>query len=189
MRMPRIIIKPPTVVFFVLLLLADGASRLFIPFCAALFHEAGHLIAMFALGYSVDKIEITVFGADIRLPCGSTRGIRDIAVYAAGGTANLLSAAVTVFFSQNEAARMFGACSVVLAALNFLPIKNLDGGCIVRTAAEMLFPNAYLKVTETVFAATLLGLWLVSVWLLIAFDGNISLLLFCCYLFATVYLK
>jgi len=186
----RVIIKPPTVIFFLLLAITDGGLYFFIPLCAALFHEAGHLTAMFALKYPVDSVEITVFGADIRTHVTGGHVLSDIAVYAAGACGNLLSCTVVyAIFGNCETAEMFCACSLLLAAINLLPIKSLDGGCVFESAAKLIFPCYGERISSTVSLLTLAMLWLVSVWMLLVFDASISLLLFCGYLFASIYLK
>lgn len=188
-RLPRITVRPPTVIFAVLLIMLDGSMLSILPFAAALCHEIGHLTVMLAVGADVREVEITLFGAEIRtssLPCGT---LAAVAVYAAGASANLLSAAVmTAIPYSTVETEFFAACSVSLAAVNMLPIRTLDGGCILEALLIRLAPvHAYTAVTA-VSAVTLALLWLTAVYLLLICGGNLSLMLFCMYLFATLFL-
>lgn len=188
--MPRITVKPQTVIFILLLWLADRSAWTLIPLAAATVHELGHIIVMRILGCRVDEIEITVFGAEIRSPLERCHWGCAAAIYAAGGAANLMCTAAVLFMpSASDGLRFFGACSAALATVNLLPIRFLDGGAIVMTVCERLIPTYADAVSSAVSAVTLFVLWLVSVYMLLLCGGNLSLFLFCAYLFVTLYLK
>ncbi|MBQ8551190.1 MAG: site-2 protease family protein [Clostridia bacterium] len=188
-KRPRIIIRPITAIFAGLLILLDGSMLALLPLLAALCHELGHLAVMLALGVPVREIELTLFGAEIRTPPLTTRTAGTVAVYAAGAAANLLSAAV-IFLIPNRSfeAEFFAVCSISLAALNLLPIRSLDGGCILEAVVTRLAPPHMSAILDVVSFVSLFLLWLTAVYLLLICGGNLSLMLFCMYLFVTVFL-
>lgn len=185
----KIRIRPPTVLFFALLILLDRSALSLIPIAAALCHELGHVIVIQAVGMQVNEIEITMFGAEIRAPVYSGGGLACAAVYAAGGTANIISAIIVWKVGAGGAyAEFFVACSIALAFVNLLPIRSLDGGCILESLLGRFAPYRAQGIVNTVSAVTLALLWLVAVYVLLVCGGNLSLLVFCMYLFAEVFI-
>ncbi len=185
----KIRIRPPTLLFFTLLILLDRSALSLIPIAAALCHELGHLAVMRALKIDVREVEITMFGAEIRAPVCSGGELACAAVFAAGGAANIISAAIVwIVGIGGEYADFFVACSLALAFVNLLPIRSLDGGCILAALLERFAPYHAHGIVNTVSAVTLAALWLVAVYILLVCGGNLSLLVFCMYLFAEVFL-
>lgn len=187
--LPRIRISPYTVVFALTVLILDRSFMSLVPLAAALCHELGHIAVIYAIGTNVNEVEITLFGAEIRSGISNSPPFCNIAVYAAGGAANLLSAwAVSASF-DSVAAEFFVGCSVALALFNLLPIRTLDGGCIAEELLTLAFPRHGEGIFSVISAVTLALLWLFAVFLLLAAGGNISLLLFCVYMFYTLYFQ
>lgn len=185
----KIRIRPPTVLFFALLILLDRSALSLIPIAAALCHELGHLIVMRAVKMDVREVEITMFGAEIRAPAYTKSELSRAAVFAAGGVANIISAAIVAASGiENAYAEFFVACSLSLAFVNLLPVRSLDGGCILEALLTHFVPNAAYQITSVVSAVSLAVLWLVAVYVLLVCGGNLSLLLFCAYLFAQLFL-
>lgn len=185
-KFPRLRISPSSVIFLLTLFLFDGSGLSLIPPLAALCHELGHIAVIYALGQSVGEIELTLFGAEIRSALTSSAA-KNIAVFAAGGAANLLSALVVHLLSSSQGAALFVGCSVGLAILNFLPIRSLDGGAILYEVLCGLFQDRGERVFSVISAACLGILWLSAVFLVLRCSANLSLLLFCIYMFATLY--
>lgn len=182
-------ITPPTVIFFALLILLDRTALSIVPFLAAICHELGHLAVMRIVKMDVRHIRITVFGAEI-LSGGYKNELARAAVYAAGGAANIVSALTVLAIGLDGAyAELFVACSLALAFVNLLPIRSLDGGCILEALISHFAPTrAYAAVT--VASAVSLGLlWLVAVYILLVCGGNLSLLLFTACLFWELFLR
>ncbi len=189
-KLPRFIVRPITVIFVGLLILLDGSVLAILPLLAALCHELGHLVVMLALGAPVREIELTLFGAEIRTTPLGTRTGGTIAVYGAGAAVNLLSAAVILLLPHRSfEAEFFAACSLSLAVLNLLPIRSLDGGCILEAALLQLTPTHTTAILDAVSFVTLILLWLAAVYILLICGGNLSLMLFCMYLFVMLFLR
>ncbi len=175
--------------FFVLLIILDRSALSLIALVAALCHELGHLVVMRAVKMDVREVEITMFGAEIRAPVYCESELARAAVFAAGGAANVISAAIVAGNGiENTYADFFVACSLSLAFVNLLPIRSLDGGCMLEALLAQLAPNVAHKIVSAVSAVTLALLWLAAVYLLLVCGGNLSLMLFCMYLFAQLFL-
>ncbi len=185
----RVHITPPTVVFFALLILLDRTALSLVPFLAAICHELGHLAIMCAAGIKVHELRITVFGAEIRTPPHCKNELTRAAVYAAGGVANIISALVVLVMGFDGAyTELFIACSFALAFINLLPIRSLDGGCILEALISHFAPSHAYAVVTAVSAVSLVMLWLVAIYILLVCGGNLSLLLFSGCLFAQLFL-
>lgn len=187
--LPRVRISAYTAVFVPALLLLDRSFMSFAPLVSALCHELGHIAVIYATGTDVNEVEITLFGAEIRSGMGGASPFCSIAVYAAGGIANLLSALAVSIISDSVWAEFFVGCSVALAIFNFLPIRTLDGGCIAEELLFLTFPQHGEVILSVLSGVTLAALWLFAVFLILVADGNISLLLFCVYMFYTLYFR
>ena len=185
----RVKIHPSSVVFALALMLLEGSAICLIPFAAALCHELGHIAAMLIFGIHANRFELTLFGAQIdTLPLG-TDIFKAVTIYAAGPTANIICATVTAMLWQSPGSTLFCACSISLAVINLLPIRSLDGGGIAEAILSEITPLHAHVILNALSAATLFLLWLLAVYLLLLFDGNISLLLFCEYLFVTLFFQ
>ena len=154
-KTPRIIIRPATVIFFILLLAFDRSTLSLLPLAAALCHEIGHLVVMLMLGVTVHQIELTVFGAEIRTSHMDVSPAGAVAVYAAGAVTNLFSAAVTYIFPVSFRSDFFAVCSMALAFVNLLPIRTLDGGCILEIIVSRLAPSHMTVIVSVISSASL----------------------------------
>ncbi len=189
-KLPRVKIGAPTVIFVILLLLLDKSLLSVLALAAALVHELGHLVTMMFLGAKVSEIEITFFGAEIRTHCVSQNPLKNIAIFASGAVANILSAVIVYALpAATFEALFFAGASLSLAAVNLLPIRTLDGGCILESALVPIIPQKAPLIIDIISAFTLGILWLTAVYLLLIANGNLSLMLFCMYLFATLFFE
>lgn len=181
--LPRIHIGVNTLLLFAFLLVFDRSLTILIPLAAALLHELGHISVMLLCGVSVRRIDITLFGAEISGGClDNAKKAARIAIYSAGAAVNLLSGCI----GEALGLRFFADCSFALAAVNLLPIKTLDGGCIVNTIFEDVGCGQFI--IELLSALSLFVLWLAAAYVLLLCGGNLSLMAFIAYLFVTLYL-
>ena len=184
---PKIKISLPTIIFVGLIVFLDRSHLSLIAFFAAIIHELGHLAAMRLLGAKVREIEITFFGAEIRTPSPTKGTLRSIIIFASGAAANILSAIIAYSFpNQTPELSFFAGASLSLAVINLLPIRTLDGGSILEATLMEAIPNHAVLIIDIISSLTLAILWLTAVYLLLVFGGNLSLMLFCMYLFFTL---
>ena len=185
-RLPRIAVAPNTLVLLLFIGLADRSLLLLIPAAAALCHETGHIIVMLALGIEVRRVEITLFGAEIRsLPYPKPGLVGQAAVYFGGAAANLLTGTLALLCRSG----FFAACSFALAAVNLLPIRTLDGGQILEVLLIRLCPGRADRIMDITSLIFIMLLWLASAYIILLCQGNLSLLLFSAYMFVTLFLS
>ena len=177
----------PTIIFVGLLIVFDRSLLSLLALSAALIHELGHLTVMLLLGVKISEVEITFFGAEIRSKKPAYNVLGNIAVFAAGAAANIFSAVIIYTLpSPPFEALFFAGASLSLAVINLLPIRTLDGGCIIEAAMVFVLPRYAPMILDVISSLTLGLLWLMAVYLLLVSGGNLSLMLFCMYLFATL---
>lgn len=192
----KFIVRPPTIIFFVFLLLIDRSVYCIIAPLAALIHEAGHFIAMWAFGVDVSCFEISLFGAEIRTDFKS-RGseaasvIKKIIIYSAGALANLISGGICflIFRDTSGVALFFQGCSLSLALINMLPIRTLDGGAVIDVLVCALPSSTGFYIKDILEGISLAFIFIAAISLLLFFNANISLLILCMYLFYEIYLS
>ena len=145
---------------------------------AAILHELGHIIAIILCGGRLRRLSFTLSGAVIDAELSGLDPRRRAAVYFAGAFSNIVSGFVGLFLGFRE----FAAISFLLGIVNLLPIKLLDGGCLI---SELVGQSRALDILSH---ATIFVLWLSSIVSLILY-GNLSLWLFTSCLFVEMYLR
>ena len=110
----RIVIRFPTVILFLLLILFEGNPDALMPLAAALCHEAGHLCAMRLFGVNVREIEITMFGAEIRSLPSAQSTLRQIIIFGAGAAVNFFCAGILLFLHSTPMLDFFTVCSILM---------------------------------------------------------------------------
>ena len=194
--MPEITVSPLAFVFAAILFI-DGTIYALITFAAAAVHELGHLAAALIVRAPISRISLWPLGAVITLgePC-SYRA--DIAVKLAGGSANLLAAAVCQTVRQacplseaaDVAAVFFILCNIALAAFNLLPIRTLDGGeALYSLLCLWLEPDSADNVMSAVSFIAIFPLWIIAGFTLFYTGGNFTLMLMVFWLFFAAVLQ
>lgn len=168
------------------LLLAQADSLAVSCVLASAMHEAGHLLAMIALGCPPRICTLGVFG--MRIEMGAERLVgyrRNILVSLAGPTVNLISALLLWACGCEQAA----AVHLILATLNLLPADALDGGqalrCVFCLVGKQMQADIWLRLLS---AAVLLPLATAAFWLFLSGTGNATLLIVSGYLTALIFL-
>ena len=160
------------------LIIVGGSSALITLFAAAL-HEFGHIAAIKLCGGRLQKIRLTLSGAEIDAALWQLcRGSRAF-VYSAGALMNLLTGALGLWLGLNS----FAAASFAIGIVNLLPVRMLDGGCLL---AELIGHES--RALDVLTGVIIFALWLCAV-ILLLFTGSMSLWVFASYLFANVYLR
>ena len=124
--------------------LENGWRPLAMVLSAAAVHEAGHLLALWALGAPAEGARLTMLGAVLEVRQERLSYGGELASVLAGPAANLAAA----FFLLLAAERFPASCAwagahLVLAAFNLLPVRPLDGGRAVETVALWLLGPAW----------------------------------------------
>ncbi len=150
-------------------------TGLFALAAAVLLHEAGHLAAARVLGIPFRRGVGRIGGLRLVFDFSRVGYWRELAVHAAGPLTGILGA---VLAAQFPGLTVFGGFSFVLAAVNLLPCKGLDGGgilrCLLRLTPFGLSADGIAGVVSRLVRA--------AFWLFAAREGlrggNVSVLLF-----------
>lgn len=155
-------------------------------FCAML-HETGHLIALKAVGAQVCRIEVMMFGAQIKTGGHMCCYGADALVYAAGAAANFIGAVcayVTYLYFPLTEVMFLIFSNLFYAFFNMTPIRGLDGGGFLESLLLMRFePGKVWKIIEIVSLVFILLLFFASLWVITVSKSNFSLLFVVIYLF------
>lgn len=184
----RFCVKPSAIAVWVCFLIFAPTVYTALLFLAMALHECGHLTALKLCGVRDVGMTLSGFGAEICYHTAVTGTWCRVMIALGGVILNLLSGVVLLFFWKNFLCLYMAVASFVLAFLNLLPVKGLDGG----TALEEILtrytePDAVYAVMRctSMVCVTLLGA--LSIWVLTVSEFNFSLLLFTLYLSLSVF--
>lgn len=159
-------------------------------FCAII-HELGHAAAIKLCGLSVSELYLSPFGAEMSV-FGLCDRKSDLLIAASGPFVNLVSGLlflILFYIAGNEYIAFAVFCNFFLLVLNVIPVKSFDGHKMLESLVMSIF--SYEKALKILIFSELISiivLCLFSVCAVIFFDFNLSLILFCSYIFLSVYL-
>ncbi len=173
--------------FFVIVAVASlGSSlRLMTTLLCCVLHELGHLSAMFFFDKKPNAICFYGGGIKIKAPILELDSKREMLVYSAGCTVNLVLYVLSCMAGMGHTA--FAVSNLLLCLFNLMPFEHLDGGKItsVLTVSSLSWYNLFKTVRFAVSAVLILAV------LKALFIGNISLVTLACvgYLLVSEYLS
>lgn len=150
---------------------------------AAALHELGHLAAARWAGVEVRGLRLDLFGARMELGGLISYG-REAAIALGGPAANLATAAATLPLWRmrgggEDALLLLWVSSLILCAVNLLPVRTLDGGRVLYCAAARLLGAEAAETAVGVTTALCLGgLWLLATYALLRSAQLLSLFVF-----------
>lgn len=129
---------------------------------AAVCHELGHWLVLRRVGGRIQRLHITVFGAEMQVDDRRISYGGELLAAAAGPMSNLLLAAALGLLGRWwEPMYLFAGAQLVLGAFNLLPALPLDGGRILWLAlawlTEPYTAQRVLSAVSRVSLALLLG--------------------------------
>ena len=143
---------------------------------ALVIHELGHLLAAKILGIPLVRFRLNPMGGVMTFDFSRSAYEREAAVHFSGPAAGLISGVIGWRILQDP---FFTGISVVLACVNLLPIRGLDGGGILRCVlSRFLSPDAVWKVCGICSAAGVLMLWTAVLWIELRVTANLGLAAF-----------
>jgi stage IV sporulation protein FB len=129
----KIRVSPAVPLLLALVILTADTALLCALLLAALCHELGHYLVLHRLGAKVTDLNLTVFGAEMRL--SGTERISyggEMLAAAAGPVVNILLASLFALLgTRTEFWFLFAGAQIVLGIFNLLPVAPLDGGKLV----------------------------------------------------------
>ena len=181
----------PLFFIFGLYFALTGKVFLFLTTClTALVHEMGHAIVAEKLGYKMNKITLTPYGAVVN---GAIEGLSykdEIAVALAGPFTNLFICIIfTALWWMMPECYLYTDSVVFtnlsVASINLLPAYPLDGGRILSATLSLYLPRKkamlITKILGILLAVILLALFVYSIVVQVV---NISLLFFALFVLA-----
>ena len=183
--MPKLKIHPSFVLIFLCLLAQDNQKMaLSVLICMAI-HEMGHIMLFLAFKVKIKEISLGATGATITPATSLTSYKKEIAIAIGGpflnlGTLALVYPSIHIYevrlFGINEYIAIF---SLMFALINLMPIKDLDGGRIVRCAIAILFTDsAGDRVVNICTSVILIGIWMLSVYMMLKSRGGFAFFAF-----------
>ena len=185
------------------MLVSDSARVIAVYLAAALWHEAGHLLAARILRVGVSEIRLGFSGARIVTDRRLTSYKSELLLSLAGPLANILAcgAVVGIFCTLGEGIEgaaasadaflhspkvdflgilaFFALSSVIQAILNLMPVKTFDGGRILYcAAANLMGESAGERILTVTTAFSALILWIIALYLMIKIGGGLGIYVF-----------
>ncbi len=143
---------------------------------AALFHEAGHILAAWFIAKELPKVSFSIAGVKLSY-IGLWEASQQITVSAAGPFVSILLG--LIFFDKKS----FAMFSLGLGAINLLPVSCLDGGVILRALTERLcLPQLSFWICRVVSVVTIMIIFVVNCTVQLKCGTNISLAVITVYL-------
>ncbi len=194
-RFWKIEISPVFIAVIAFFSIVDNIKYTAILLAAALSHEAAHLLAGYFCGLKLEKIKFMAYGIKIVFKGFEKASYNsEFFIAIAGPVMNILIALGVYFqiriFGYFNGAGFFLLANISLAAVNLLPIMNLDGGrafkCLVSKKYD---PFRAERICELVSLAFLFPLAVLSIFALFYSGFNISLVLILFYLLLLIFVK
>ncbi|MDO5783699.1 MAG: hypothetical protein Q4P20_01400 [Eubacteriales bacterium] len=136
MTRAKLHVSPSFYIFWSLFCLLDNEGILPLFLCAAVIHELGHVIAIYACGGYICGIQLSAAGAVLEQG-RQLSGLADCAVSLAGPAAGMAAAWVCTMAGLP----MLAGANIMLSVFNCLPLLPLDGGCAL-SSLFCLLPTA-----------------------------------------------
>ncbi len=174
-------------------LLATDRTGLFLPtFFAALIHEAGHLLCLWACDCQPKAIRL--LPTAVQIVNGFTKSIRhDAAISLCGPCANIVvffALYVNYIFTNSLWVLNFSLLNLILAVFNLLPVWGLDGGTLLTLALSRFLcldrAERTVRIITILFSAVC---FIVGVYLWVSGRLNISAFIVALYLLLSALLK
>ncbi len=178
--MKRLHISPLSFVFYPLIAYFFGVRLFLMFFLSVIFHEAGHLLAIYCFRQKVVSVTLSVGGLDIRRYGNSTYRA-DAVIALCGPLFGFLVGSVGLIIGYAD----FFFVSTAYTLLNILPVYPLDGGCFFRSVLFRYFEYEKAhRITRTIGLAVLFAVYVSAVMLLLFTEWNASLLVICICIFS-----
>ncbi len=181
------------VIILASMLVCDFSVYSFCVIISAALHEAGHIVALKMAGAKIQNITVVPFGAEIRTDVDMLPYKKELLVALAGPAANIILAVVLLliyFLANSRVVMFFAACNLILAFINLVPVRTLDGSRALSAVLLEKMPyekaDAYI---ESISSAAFAFLTFASFVLLVVTGCNFSLVIFCVYTFISVYAR
>ncbi|MBE6616587.1 MAG: hypothetical protein E7627_01395 [Ruminococcaceae bacterium] len=145
---------------------------------ALILHECGHILAASIMSIPVRSVNICAIGAAITFDFSRVGYAKEAIVHFSGPLFGIVSG-IGAHLAFGESANYFAGVSVVLTALNLLPIRGFDGGGLLRCLLSLFFlPDTVWRICRGMSVISVLILWSGILWIELRAGVNLGLLIF-----------
>lgn len=149
-----------------------------------LFHELGHIVVGYILGFNLKSLKFIPFGAKIEfIEFKKTKNIifRSLLIYFSGPLVNFILCFLAFFYDIYFKEEWFYT-NFLLAIFNLLPLTPLDGGKILKQFMKLFFNNKLSTIISYKITKAFLCIFTFLYGIFIIKFKNISLLIILIYL-------
>lgn len=172
-------LTPGSCIIGALMVLILPIKLLLAAFFAAAVHEFSHILAIFACNIPILQIKISAGGAVIRtMPMTP---LQELLCALAGPCGSLLC----LLFAR--AFPLLSLCGLVQGLYNLLPLYPLDGGRIVKCAAQLCFPHHWQVISSAAGSCSAALVTAVCIFLFLRTSDTFFLLFGGYFLFSTLH--
>ena len=191
----KIAVSPSVILMGLIILISGNATQALIPVIAALVHELGHIFFAHLFNVRIERIELNLFGALIKISPLTCSYKKEAILAAAGPLFNIISAVSAFPFlhsadgSPKKEIILFILSSFLFAFINLLPAESFDGGRILNCfLLSFASPETASKIMEWLSLSCIFFLWSISVYFILRTGSYLSLFIFSGSLFSKIYL-
>lgn len=185
----RVSVHPLAVFGAFLLFFVMPKEQMFAALSSVLLHEAGHVTAAHLFRREMRAVKLMPVGIHVELMPPRSYG-EEFLIAAAGPIMNLLYIIAARLFLPPPLKEATAMLSFSLAVLNLIPVRTLDGGHMARALLCRSFVEETAETVLQVLTAGFLGILYVFALYLLFYTGvNLTLLIFCAYLFSYLFVK
>lgn len=165
----------------------NAPTNVIITVLSSLFHEAGHLITMSAVGNKPQMVRFELTGMNIKRAQSIKISTKNELLIALGGPLTngivFVISCILICFYENEFLIIVACINLILMTFNLLPVKRLDGGMALYFLLSRYFDSEMcsliLKITSVIFI-TLIYIW--GIYVFISSKYNFSVLIIAIFL-------
>ena len=163
--------------FFTIMNISSSPHPIALILCYVV-HEIGHIFFAKVNGINMRKIKVGSFRLSLSYDCTNISYKKELLVCVGGIAFNLAFAFLSnvMLGKKSEAFAFFSMYNLSLALMNIYPISTLDGGGILRCIFMLIFDfETAERLSRAVSFMFVFILWLLAVYLQLAFNANASL--------------
>ena len=156
-------------------------------------HELGHIVAAWILNIKISEFSVGILGARLKTGPDQLSYGNEIILALFGPLANFLCVFVgyVIYKKYNfHDTYLFLMTSLLLGAINLLPIKTFDGGRIFESFLSIFLPLGWaVRITYIISLICIITLWLISVYFLLIYSSSLGLFVFSLSLFFEIFVS
>ncbi len=186
-----------TFLALILLVLTIGKSRTVgIILLFAVLHELVHLIFIYCFSVAPERVEFTLFGANIsRNLTASVNNNSEIFINASAPVFNIIAGVLFCLLSNHNTGYQsvlteIAYVNLMLGCFNLIPFYTFDGGKVLK---YLLIKSFNEKITDSILTCVSLIVTIIfsfiSIYIFLNYTHNFSLLLMCVYMFLSIIFK